>query len=113
MSLTSYQAAPPRVVSISIETTKIKSKMRFKTTITRSARMAPAVGFGASFPLFQRDLSAFYLGNQSNSATTRTDSSTAVCWQICWHLLPSIHAVKHHYGRTAARIKSDAMVKKE
>jgi hypothetical protein len=45
MSLTSYQAAPPRVASISIETTKIKSKMRFETTITRSARMAPAVGF--------------------------------------------------------------------
>jgi hypothetical protein len=32
MSLTSYQAAPPRVVSISIETTKIKSKLRFETT---------------------------------------------------------------------------------
>jgi hypothetical protein len=45
MSLTSYQAAPPRVLSISIETTKIKSKMRCETTITRSARMAPAVGF--------------------------------------------------------------------
>ena len=30
MSLTSYQAAPPRVASISIETTKIKSKMRFR-----------------------------------------------------------------------------------
>jgi hypothetical protein len=32
-----------------------------------------AVGFGASFPLFQGDLSAFYLGNQANSPITRAD----------------------------------------
>jgi hypothetical protein len=52
----------------------------------KSKDLAPAVGFGASFPLFQRDLSAFYLSNQATSATTRTGSFTAICWQFCWQV---------------------------
>jgi len=47
--------------------------------------LAPAVGFGGSFPCVRGELIAVCLGNQANSATTRTDFFTAVCWQFCWH----------------------------
>ena len=51
MSLTSYQAAPPRVVSMPIGTTKANRKVPFATTVMQIyEKLAPAVGFGGSFP---------------------------------------------------------------
>src|SRR5216110_2696020 len=33
---------------------------------------------------YLRRINRVSLGNQADSATTRTDSFTAVCWQFCW-----------------------------
>ena len=47
--------------------------------------LAPAVGFGGSFPVFWSDLNPVRLSNQVNSVTARTGCFTAICWQFCWH----------------------------
>jgi hypothetical protein len=56
--------------------------------------VAPAVGFGGSFPCILLQLSSLYLSNQANSATTCAESFTAVCWQFCWQLKPEKPAIR-------------------
>ena len=72
MSLTSYQAAPPRVFTYADGNRESKlKKQSLVRSISRIKELAPAAGFGASFPLFQADFCAFYLRNQANSRITR------------------------------------------
>src|ERR1700730_57977 len=57
--------------------------------------MAPEVGFGAVFPCISLQLSSLHLSNQANSVTTRANSFTAVCWQICWHSIVVSFPTEH------------------
>jgi len=44
--------------------------------------MAPAVGFGGSFPCVWVGVKRVFLGNQAESAIARANYFTAVCWQV-------------------------------
>jgi hypothetical protein len=50
MSLTSYQAAPPRVFIYVDENSESKLKTDPRLSNFTGMKVAPAVGFGASFP---------------------------------------------------------------